>query len=424
MADFDSLHRISLGPATFQLVKYMPKWTPEIKDGVGRTGTIFSMTGEGYIQADTLSAFATALNNVRDAFNVSGQSVVVYGPNNTEEFRINPADCNDQGPHVGLELLDQTDDTAMMRTVRFTVNAKLILKDAAGGPVAESYRVTEEHASDTTQKVTYAGTLSGPNARAYLISITEPRLRALYDPRVWVENLRFDAGQNDSDIKYTISFEELKQSLGTPPLGDVQQANAIVDGLSTYRNTRDDQQRKVEVYGWDLLLSSANDFQNILDVLRRAQHDDQGQPKTPLTESVELTGLRQIRLRAEYTYLSSGSGDKLLEWEQTIAVDIEDPVCASLEYPGIDAVIYRPAQPARGATQSGRARAVGDFPKIPATFFDERFLSKRRRPTRRIVNEVEYEVSWSYEFLFVSGTRQPAEWIAALKRPSSPSFGF
>jgi hypothetical protein len=422
MGDFDSIQRISLGPAQFQLRTYMPRWTPIIKDGVGRVGTDFYMTGEGWIEAATPADFATAVQSVRDAFNVSGQPVVVYGLGSVELFRINPAECMEAGPHIGMELLDQSDDAGLMQRVKYTVNAKLMVKDAGGQTVAESYRVTQEKSPDDTLKVTYAGTLTGPSARGVFTGTTEPGFRLLYDPLDWVETIRFDASSNDTDIKYTISFEQLAEPLATGPLSGVE-PGLIVDGVSSYRASRDDQQRKTENYSWDLLLATS-DAQPIIDQIRNAKRGEDNKVLTPLSESVEISGLRQRRLRAEYTYLSSGSGDLLLEFEQTITVDDENNSLAALTYPGLDPVFYQGERQPRAASQTGRARSVGKFFKPPATFFDPKYLARPGKFSRRVLDGVQWEVSWEYQFVLPDTSKQPTEWAAALARPEQPKFGF
>jgi hypothetical protein len=411
-SEFASIMACSYGPAAFQLTDYTVNETGEVKEGLGRVGSVITVSGEGYVEASSPADLSTQIAAVVTAFRSSGRPLTITGLGGVAEYTLPLRGANDGGPHTTeFDLLDVSDEAPLVRRFTFAVEWRGVPSEGDGGgtgdaPVENSYTVGKTTRTDSRNQVSYRGELRGPNAGNHFRTVTLPGLRQNYNPLVWTVVSEHTVNLANDRCDYTITFTELANPLptGTPTA-------IIVDGEITTSQEMDATGRMTRTISLDLQVKG--DPLELLTIIRPKE------PPVILSERFETTQIKETRLRASFVTLAGRFGNDLIEWEQTLTLTVE-----SVGERVVFEYIGRPPQfgvkePIYRASQRGRAVAVGRYLREAQPFF----LTQLERPpqaTFRPIDLVQRETTWAYDFISATAFT-PAGVLNKLLRPADPA---
>lgn len=407
MGQTDGLLRCSIGHASFTLTDYAVRIEPiaeEITTGPGagtgltRRGRRYTINAEGYIAGTDAAEYAEHLMAAQQAMRTSGRDFIVYGLAGHKEFELLAAWVVDGGPHVTVELGRQSGsgNSALRREVRLTIQADTIGgEDGSGGgsePVSEAWRISTAERADGLLTVTRGGEMRGVNLSGHFDAATVAQFRAAYPPPHWVVELRKEVDATGGRLRYELSAIQLADPL---PQGV---GYAVHDGTRTERRDSEVNWRLIQTYSWDLLVSGDP------MALERDLRPQLAPNQVFLRESIEVQGLRERRLRATYTILTSThSTGWLLDWSQTMDIprEVVPRIGREFDGGGSPLIHYGPA-PVYRYVQRGRAVGLKQIPSPapPVLGFDA--VGRQPRLQVRALNPFEWEITWEYEFLLTS----------------------
>ena len=383
--DLSAFMGVSL-PLQLDKVEYEAR--PLVDPDVGRFLTAVTINGEGFIQLGSQGAFDAAVAALSTATAVSGTGLTVTDLGGSTLHQVLPANCVEGGPHVGFAILGEGSGV-WYRRVRFRLEAKTV------GPVlVSSYKLSIRYGPDGLARVSQVGAVGGPNAAAAFTSGVLAPFASAYEGGGYVVEYQVDypyAGDGGSAaallVRYSLRAEQLSDPLpaGGPAAG-------VVGGEATVRTDRDEQQRLVSQFEFDLTLTTAS-YQSLVSTLR---NEVQGQITR---ETVSYTSVRQRRLRCSFTTLAAADQGALLSFTQTLSIVTSDDAFEEFSYPGADPIAVQLPDAYARVTQSGSATGLVQFPQPP----DPLLQNFERRPTKRFVDLNPYEKTseWEYQFLDV-----------------------
>jgi hypothetical protein len=420
MGSYDDLLRCSIGDASFQLEDYSVEDAPVLEEiasgpgaGTGATsyGRRYRLSCRGFLVGDDAADYAAKLQAFTRAVRRRSQNFIIYGLAGEVEFELLAAQCVQGGPYVTVKRSEQSQGSPLRRDLSFTVEGQTIETDDGGGggstPQTDTYRTTTEKRPDALLSIRRAGELKGVNLTAYFDDTTYAQFRAAYPLPNWVVEFRKEEDAAGSTLKYELTAIELIEPL------PVHAGTEAVDG--TYSHKQEDDAstwRVTETYAWDLLIVGSAEAME-------ARIRPVGANVVIARSSVEITGLRERRLRATYTTIRSSHGSGfLLEWQNDLDFAREStfPTVAKEYDGGANPLIHYGPTPVYRTSQRGRAVGLMKIPPPAPRVRDVTELANPDRITVRRLNALEWETSWAYEFITTSPT--PPE-LARLEPPAS-----
>lgn len=419
MGDFDAILDCRIGASSlagFTATDYSYTAEPQVREGVGRTGTKWSLEVEGYVSGADATELAARMRAIEVACSVGRRDVVLLGPGGVVEVALLSSLAVDGGPHVTVAFDARG---ALTRTVQLSGEGLLGLSEDWELPPP---RYTERTATDVADRptVTRRGTVSPRSqttSRQAFERFVLPAFQRDYPRRPadgspgWVVTHDYEEDASGRSGTYGLSATRLASPL---PLVDTQ-TSRVLDGTVSRSEERDDLGRRVRTTSVDLLV--AGDARAVYEQVRALVTAGEGQVGKIIRERIETTEGRDARLRGTFTMLLGQGATALVEFSQQLESEGEEPVIATKYYPGIGPVLYAESQRATVVVQSGRAVGLGVYPIPPLAIFPEVSLSRPRMVTRRRLNDQERETSWSYTYLFRSAPAITAATLALLDTP-------
>lgn len=404
MATFDSIFKLTLGSDLpyFQLTNYQYSDQPIVESGVGERGRSVVLRGEGYVEAQAAAELETRLSATAAGFRVSGVNVVVTGPSSSIEATILAARSIDGGPHVSFEW--QPAGAANHRAFKFEAVAATIGDtsssssdpDAAQAGVSHGYTIRTATRADGLKTINQSGQITGVATSEFLITTVINRFKADHAWPNWVITHDYETDQSGKSLRYNLTAIEFHGEL-------IRVDNTlVVDGSTSIRTDRDEQQRLVKIYDFDLLVGG--DPQVILTAIRQRLinnpvnplADQLADPRTIIitreSSSVEL--LREPRLRASFTTLA-GADSKLLNWSQSLRVRQAEETWRTVSHPGVAPILVRNSPGITTVVQSGSAVGLGRFPK-PGIPINGGFNVEAPEIEYTELNIYEKQTRWTY----------------------------
>lgn len=400
---FDAIAKINIGGTNFSLGDFSLKSKPVVEPGKGRTSTEVHLEGWGWVEAGTdVNAYGAAVASAVGSFNKSGQDVAINEWGGALVITLNAAGCLDGGPHINFSLEPSQAESPLTKRFTFSIDANQ-KPDPTSNTPDETYKVTTTTAADNTRQITISGDLAGVGLAAFYQGTVLPRWGSTYPPANWVMKQALQLNGTGDRGSYTISFEELIEPL---PNGD---GFTMADGETTFRVERDEQE--------NLLLHTIWEGQVIGDPVKAIMAIRPTPPESIRRESYEYTNLKGHHIKAEFVQLDSGSGDGLLDFEQTLGTNANFPTYQAAVYPGIGPIVVRDPDPPYRYLQEGRAVGLGQFPKEPEPLLP--FLSSPPVVQQEHLDEDRKQTTWHYEFF---ATARATLDLYKLGRPTKPQF--
>jgi hypothetical protein len=417
MGSFDSHLRCTIGGsgaagAAFQLRDYAWAETAIIKEGLGRIGKTVSVTGRGWVETASASTFAAAVIAASVGLQVSGQDVVIYGLGGNKEAELLAAWCQDGGPHCSFKILEQGGGSALVKEFEFSIEGKVGGEDGSNpdaNPGTDSYKEEITRNPSGLYQVTRSGEVYGPGVSAWLLANRLPAFESAYPDGSWTRTIKWDKNATDTKTAYTFSASQFS---GSRP------SAAMRGGAIAQTMMRTDAQRMEKSLSYDLTCAVGTDLQGVVDACR-GQAAGLG---TISSESIETQSMPEPHVRCRFTVLASGSGDDLLEFQQTIRIRQGGETYKAFGIPGRNPIVYTEEKKAWGYEMSGSATGLNRFPKPPDP--DTILFESPPEISYDQVNEREKRTSWRYVRI------EPNQWtigaveLAALGRPSGAGVTF
>lgn len=407
MTEFPDLHACTLGSTSFQLQDFKLREDPIVVGSV-RVGSKIAIDGVGYMQADTPGGFATALAQTFASFRVSGQDFEIFGVGGVSLIKLTNATCRRGGPYVSFDMLEGVQTPALQRAFRFRVLADTILLPDATDDGTSATRSVDTR-PDGLRVITWAGELTGDNVADRFAAVVGDFRDTYAWPR-WVTSHRFDLNATGDVGGFQITGKELRGDLPVGPIGEA----VAIDGDAVMRRGRDEQMRLTRVWDYDLLITGI-DYQQVVDRLRANVQAIVGETTPILRESVQVTLISELRLRASFETLAGGDGNPLLNWTQSIRVVRPADVYSEVRYAGADPLLVREPAPVARLVQSGSAIGAGVWIMEPPPLGDA-YLAEPD-VSYSLINGVERQTSWSYVRAY--DTAVP---LAGMTRPATPEI--
>lgn len=406
MAEFDSLYKCTLGGTGFQLREYGYKEVPIVEDGKGQTGVTLTVTGEGYVEADSAAAFSSALGSASNAFRVAHQSFQLYGLNGELEVTVLAGLCLDGGPFVTFEMMPQSSGSRLVKEFKFTLTAKQAKKsDSDNGDPTNVYKVKVVTGPDGLSQVTVSGELTGPGCADFFNVTVLPKFEHDYPLLYFVPTVTYEGNATDDSATYSLQYTELDE-----PLPDLILGKAV-DGTATESIDVDEQMRKVRVISYDFVCEG--DPTLVRDFMRAALK------ATPFKERYEITSYDHVRIHGELQLLLGANGNALMNWERNLAAtERSTNSFDAFEFPGGLPIFVKRPQHGFTYVDSGRAICAGQFMKRPDPLYltfgaDDEYDYEQ-------LNAVEFQTTWKYTYLLDTPIENPS--LGKLARPDSPVF--
>ncbi len=381
----------SFGPASLRLTGYR-RSDEAILNGQGdRTGTALTIECTGELVAEDASGLAAALDAWHDALATSGFDFSITRGGATVE-QIEADDCT-RGPHVQGAYTDAAPGPAS-QGVQFTVTAETTAGATGSGDgelgatreVRTEVDETGVTTITTTGEVRTADGTSASDAAAAKVPDRDVAYALRYETR--------RANSDDTEARYSASQRQLASAM---PNG------GLYTGERTLSTRWDDNRRELTTTRWDYAGPGAAAYVAAQVAAARAA----GGVRTATYE--ELTHGEQ-RARGSVETVAGAGGDELLELTETLTRARTGPLLEARSYPGTTPLIASGDTPAWRYEQTGRAVAVGRYPRPAQPSFAEQHYAEAPQITTRKLSELEGETAWTYVYLFESeqGRSTPA----------------
>lgn len=393
MGDFPNIIAANYGTSAFSVESCELTEEPIMKKDQGRVGIRLACKVNGYISADTPADLTTRLAAAYADLLVAGRDFTVTGINGAPLLTILAADCLDGGPYVKYRM---TQSSPLTQDFEFVVLADQPPPDNhSPTDPSNKYKVDTKVRPDGLTIVTWTGEIAGQNTPAYFFNTIVPAgINAFPSPN-WVTEWSYSnsTDANQSHLQYTFTATQMAAPLPRPP-GAVS-----VQGEETIRTEVDEQLRKTVVYEYDLLLYPDGDWGSAVKTLRGNAEAALG--LTVYRETATVTQVREIRLKATFSFLTTGGDNPLIAWEQSIESEGSEQTYEIKRYIGADPVAVEQPSNVNILVQSGSATAVAKFVRAPSP----RYLTLVEPPKityRNTGDETTYRTTWAYR-MYVSG---------------------
>lgn len=394
------------GFVTIQLEDYGFKTEPIINPYFGRTGSKYTVEGEGYVDAADSPTFVAAAGAASTVLNRSGSRIVITGLNGVTELSLDARNFINGGPHMSIQMMGKP-DSPLRRQIKFKVTGETSPSGSGNGqPVEVGYKVDIATRPDGLRTATRTGEIHGAGSAQSFLSTIRPAILQGYPATQWVASFKYDQNSVGDKVTYSYQFTELRIPL--PTSGGA----TVVDGEVTVRTDRDEQMRKVVTRSFDLLIQG--DVDALVTTLRPVP------PAIVLKESLDYSAFKERRVRYSFTQLFGANGSDLLNWQQTFE-EVQDTSPLEIEtYPGSFPDFYYKPKSGNIYNQSGSAIAVGKYPQAP----DPALPNSLEKPhvTYKKINEAEYQTTWTYVLFSPNVIEVTAAYLVKFERPANPVF--
>jgi hypothetical protein len=413
LASKDYMLRCNVGGASFQLLDYGFVEEPYMIDGE-RLGTKVKLRGKAEVTGTNAADLASNVEFAARAFRGSVLAFEIYAFE-TLEYSMLEVDSIDGGPFVEhFEVLEQLDGEPLVKQITFKINNTRTVDGGGGGgggSSGEPRRVTTTKRPDALREITYIGKIARLDAEAWWTNTRLPALLQPFNANKWIPDVEA-VYVGKKQIEYRVTFTELATEIPAEYLA------TAVDFEHTFSRDRNAQHRQTDTLAYNVLLKPGADVVAMRDLLR---------PKPPivvLSERFSYTNYHELRLQVEFVVLRSGSGNDLLEWEQTLENEVESIPVRAIPFSGLRPVILTDPFPVYTATIRGRAVGLSRYPKAPLTsaVFPTASLGATPKVKYRAINAVELETEWTYTYTFATSQQVQPATILLLGRPAAPEF--
>ena len=240
----------------------------------------------------------------------------------------------------------------------------------------------------------------GTSAQAYITASQIPACPDRYQQRYTI-----DGGWNDERASYSIVQQQL---IADFPVGD---SGAVLDGEWTLRTETDEHNRKVQIYAYDYTGPYAGDYVT-------AQLATLSAAGGLTRSSITVTHHKTQHAVGEFSVLAANDGTTTLELVETVSSSQSGPLLVEHRYPGAAPLLLVGEQSCFAYTQSGRAIGTGGFVTAPSPIFDAGNYSAAPRIGHTQLNNIEYETTLEYAFLFTAAQAPVPPPNAKLKGPA------
>lgn len=415
MAEFDNIHRCTLGTSAFQLVDF--KWREQPLSRVGLVVFKVAIEGHGYIAGDSPADLTSKLASVAESFRTPGQSFEVFGLGGGSLVALNAADCTGGGPLAGFELMEGMRDPPLTRSFRFTLQAERVASPMPGTPPGEDVPAERRLRTrpDGLRDVAWAGTMSGADLEARFIRLRE-KFRQSYPWRRWVMQYEFEQNAAGDFARVLIGANETAYELPGPDGDDGRPM--VRDGDGVLRTERDEQMRLTRTWEYDVLV--VGDPMRVRDKLRAdvtALIVDGG---VILREAVTFD-LVQNRMRLSLETLAGGNGNALMNWTQSFRFVEPVETHEVVPFSSGDPVIIKKPPGIGRLVQTGMAVGAGVWILPPGKALEMEMEQPEIAYTH--LNQTERQTTWTYVFAFLPSSQPRAGLsLSTLSRPAQPMF--
>jgi len=385
--DLSTLLSCSYGTSAFQVENVSVDSVPVVKANEGRTGTKITVQIDGYISADDPADLTTALTAAYANLGIDGQDCVVSGINGNPLLALYAAQCADGGPHI--EWNCKPGGTPIRMDFRLKVHGEI---RGIGNPpsAVDTWKLSTHVRVDDLKEIVRTGEVSGVSAPSYFLSVVLPQFEQAFPDPNWVTEYVYESSGDANKTK--ASYRTSARQTATPlPNSGLAEA---VDGDSSTRIERDEQQRLVTTYDYDLVIvGSPTDMLTWLrnSVMQQATAANQIIWK----ESSSTTYIRERRLRASFVTLQAGGGNPLMNFSQSLEINTFSDTYEVKTYAGADPIVVQRPSTVETLTQSGSATCQGAYLKAPTALY----LTYLEPPDVRyedLGDGVQYRTSWKY----------------------------
>lgn len=416
MAQFDDLHRCTLGTSAFQLVDF--KWREQPLPRGGFVVFKVAIEGHGYVEADSPAQLTTRLKDVADSFRTPGLNFEVFGLGGASLVQLEASDLTGGGPLIGFEIMEAAQDPPLTRSFRFTLLGERIAQPRPGTEPEEDVPAERRLRTrpDGLREIAWAGTMSGKGLEARFIKLIG-RFRKLYPWRRWI--VQYEFTQNAAGDFAAVLITGTETVFDLPGPDEPDGLPMVRDGDGVLRWERDEQMRLTRVWEYDLLV--VGDAMVVRDLLRNELVKLIGNGGVILRETLSFGLVRENRLRLSFETLAGGNGNSLLNWTQTFRVHDPWPTYEVLDFSGAEPMILRRPRGLGRIVQTGLAIGAGVWVKEPDPVLPD-LLLEQPEISYTYLNETERQTTWTYVMGFLPNS-EPLGGVklAALERPAKPN---
>jgi hypothetical protein len=389
--DFSQVLAFTYGTTSLSLESYSVKETPAVKDFLGKLVTRVTVNAECIFTSSaspSTAIYATTLASILADLKKSGRPLVISGLGQVTEYQLLPVNCEEGGPHIEFTMKDA--EVPLGKRFSITITATVC---TLPGATIDTWKTTYTIRPDNLATILRTGEVHGYDAPDYFFNATLANLRIAYPPARWVTDFRYELAQDEprasgvdlniqqNRLDYTVT---IRQNFGLLP-HTLTGKDVAVDGEIRTSTVRDEQYRKLTTTSFDLLVTG--DPSKIATLLRPT--------KLLVThETMELTTIREQRMRGSFTTLESADSMPLLNWTETVRLIPPEKWYEVKTYPGAEPVLVAVAKGVLKMTQTGSCRAAGQYKKAPHPIFHTHLEPPEISYTD--VTDVEKQTDWNY----------------------------
>jgi hypothetical protein len=352
-----------------------PRWSWSRRPEYAQDGRLRGYRVEcrisGVLWGADLATYRAALEAARDAL-VDGSDLTILWDDQTLHS-LAAADC-ERGPRITSLSFPQSDRQYRYRQpVEMTVEG-LLLEVGETGFSEEDQQYEQEIDQDNLETRRFTGSYlvaEGQSAQAALDSVLPSKPSGFVRTR---RSARYD--HDDRRCDYTVEYRQLGGDL---PSGVT--SGSVTTSIRTE--------------------ASGRVTRTVTGSYRGAGAEtaaEAAEPDGVLVESELTWTIPPGEVGFRYSVVEPGAGN-LLSWQETVTKSGGGAPVKALTYPGVSPLLMHAEQEPYRIVQSGSAVGQAAYPTPPAPYYPS---DVARSPELSYANRTpnEYEVTWSYEFLF------------------------
>lgn len=413
MAEYDSFYRCTIGTTGLSVVDYSHHEEKVVREGRGFTagaiGKKIVIAVNAFVTGATPQELQDNLWAAKTALASSGLNFQLWANGLADpQVSILAAALVDNGPHFEFDVAKQGEAGALKKNISFTLTAQTArLGSGGGGQDAQggvqdltTYDLKVSAGPDGLTTSTRTGEIRGPNLYDRFQQLLK-NFGQIYKPDFFTLSSEYELGtfqEKSSDgtildqgdvLKYTLTAVENADAL--PSDGKNPPVDFAVEGTASAHSDRDEQHRMTETFSFDLLV--VGDAQKVLTLIRKVVLPP---GRVASRETIEITSVKERRLRASFVYLRSADGaGGLMNWTQTFRTTQAANVFEEKQYPGLNPILIKKPKALARLVQSGTAIGDGEFPAPAAPLFADQLLEAPELSYTDL-NDVEKQTEWTY----------------------------
>jgi len=359
-----------------------PRWSwsrkPEYHQDGRFRGYRVECRVSGVLAGTNLASYRAALVAARDAL-VDGSDLTILWDGETLHSLL-ASEC-ERGPRITSLSFPQSDRQYRYRQpVELTVEG-VVLEEGPTGLLEEDQQYEQEIDQDELETRRFTGSYlvaAGQSAQAALTSVLPSKPSGFVRSR---RSARYD--QDDRRCDYTVEYRQLGGDL---PSGVT--SGAVTTSVRTE--------------------ASGRVTRTVSGAYRGAGAEaaaNAARPAGVLVESELSVQTPPGEVGFRYVVVGPATGD-LLSWQETVTKSGGGQPLKAFTYSGITPLLMHAEREPYRVTQSGSAVGQSGYPAAPGPYYP---ADLARSPERSYANRApnEYEVTWSYEFLFATDPGGP-----------------